>query len=150
LYFDQSCRAFCAGGGQYGIARYGYVSRKITYRHLQCVVFARHCAGDIWLDCTRALVVSSPYISPKSRKMAAGVRRTISTSSPKHRHSINQLATSASLTPRARPDTSSRVLNTTHRIHTRPPYTKLHFGPFNHFARFYRIVHAIHTISPTR
>lgn len=73
MYFDQSWRAFCAGCGQYGNFILIIRSRQLTYRHFQCVVFARHCAGVIYGLSALALVVSCPPTSQSPRKMPAGV-----------------------------------------------------------------------------
>jgi hypothetical protein len=65
------------------------------------------------------------------------------------RHSINHLATDFRFphSTRARADTSSKVPNTAHRIFTWPSYTKLHFEPFDNFARFCWIVHDSYNFS---
>ena len=143
MYFDQSCRAFCAGCGQYGIFMLLFGSRRLTYRHLQCVVFARHCAGVMYG--LSALPSHSSSLVARSSKVRQKDGRG-SSFSGQHSGSrdFRSLQFSSQRASVERGQTRRNKVPTPRASHLAPPLnlrTTLHFKQFDYSVSFSRTAH---------
>ena len=156
MYFDQSCRAFCAGCGQYGISVLINLIAAIDVRALSvrgiCEAL-RWC--DIWLVCLRTRRLLSPD-QPKSQKDARGSSRLLRPTSGIHRAFQGSAFSSQPARARAsveRGQTRRNKVPTPRASHLAPPliaHTTLHFAQYNHSVWLSRTTHVIRPIPPTR
>lgn len=159
MYFDQSCRAFCAGCGQYGIFVLFY---SIAAIDVQALSVRGICEAlrwiDLWLVCLRTRRLLSPVRSSQSpRKMPAGVldfsgqlQASIAPSKVPLSPASQPARARASV---ERGQTRRNKVPTPRASHLAPPliaHTTLHSAQYNHSVWLSRTAHVICPIPPTR
>ena len=154
MYFDQSCRAFCAGCGQYAIFVLFYLIAAMDIQELSVRGICEALRGsDLWLVCLRTRRLLSPIQSSQSpRKMPAGVLDFSGQLSGISRafHFLQPASQRATV---ERGQTRRNKVPTPRASHLAPPLiapTTLHFAQYNHSDWLSRTVHVIRPIPPTR